>query len=198
MFSTAALPTVPGHLKETHTKWNLPSLFISITLVPGGFSVKHKRMWWLNNSPRLNVFSAWHWEPLMVAVRLHVKCVTVTLSAYSSRSVSISVFHRVCVRVCACARGSVCVCFAVWYVRRRNGHMHTLFLPIHLLLFRQTDRGSGARLTQLHRFIQEEMQSLLPRVTASGDCQLVNPRHTHTHKARFVNSAARCYTSPFL
>lgn len=114
MFSTAALPTVPGHLKETHTKWNLPSLFISITLVPGGFSVKHKRMWWLNNSPRLNVFSAWHWEPLMVAVRLHVKCVTVTLSAYSSRSVSISVFHRVCVRVCACARGSVCVCVSLF------------------------------------------------------------------------------------
>ena len=140
----------------------------------------------------------------MVAVRLHVKCVTVTLSAYSSRSVSISVFHCIC--VCAClhafVREKVCVCVCVSLFGMCDGETDTRTRCScqYISSFRQTDRGSGARLTQLHRFIQEEMQSLLPRVTASGDCQLVNPQHTHTHThtARFVNSAARCYTSPFL
>ena len=121
----------------------------------------------------------------MVALRLHVKCVTVTLSAYSSRSVSISVFHRASVRVrlWVGVRNCVCVCVCVSLFGTCDGETDTCTLCScqYIFSFRQTDRGSGARLTQLHRFIQEEMQSSLPRVTASGDCQLVNPRHTHTH-----------------
>lgn len=93
----------------------------------------------------------------MAAVSLHV---SVTLSAYS------------CLRVCLGPRSAdvrACV--------RLNGNAHT---PP------RTNGGSGARLTQLPRFIQEKMQSLLPRVTASGDCQLVNPQHTHTNSPAWM------------
>lgn len=74
-----------------------------------------------------------------------------------------------CECVCLCTWVCETDCFAVWYVldRETHTHAHTVTLT--------------AQLTQLHRFIEEEMQSLLPRVTSSGECQLVNPWHWHTH-----------------
>ena len=143
-------------------------------------------MWWLHNFPgwmyfQLDIESHW-W--LLSGSTLNVSlspCRPILVAPFLSPSFTVQVCACICgwvwETVCVC----VCVCVSLFGTCDGETDTCTLCSCQYIFSFRQTDRGSGARLTQLHRFIQEEMQSSLPRVTASGDCQLVNPRHTHTH-----------------
>lgn len=109
------------------------------------------------------VFSSWHWEAVTAAVSPRVKCVTVTLSVYSSPAIHIYVL--LCVSLCMWDR-----LFRCWACAWQETHTHA---PSHW----QRQWSSTDVITQVHT---GRNAIAAPRVKASGERHPVSPPHTYT------------------